>query len=156
MCSSVIIRPVDHAHCSWVVKFGHAVVALRESQQDCYNPYQGNHNLCRGGGEAGLQRVDDGHVPWRRQQGLDIHICPLHRNLMFNSQQHKKTDWLHRGSSLYRNLRHKWFKVKQYFLYEKIRVFSLCMSDKDGIQNAIKERSDCWEPSLSCKIGAEM
>ncbi len=92
MCSSVIIRPVDHAHSSWVVKSRHAVVALRESQQDCHNPYQGNHNLRRGGGEAGLQGVDDGHVPRRRQQGLDIHIYPLHRNLMFNSQQHKKPD----------------------------------------------------------------
>lgn len=63
MFSSVVVRPVDHAHGPGVVKSGHTVVALRESQADGHYPNQGDHNLCRGGGEAGLQRVDDGHVP---------------------------------------------------------------------------------------------
>lgn len=63
MCSSVVVRPVHHAHGSGVVESRHTVVALRESQREGYNPNQGDHNLCRGGGEAGLQWVDDGHVP---------------------------------------------------------------------------------------------
>lgn len=54
MCSSIIIRPVDHADRSRIVEPGHTVVALRESQCKCHNPNHTNHNLGGGGGEAGL------------------------------------------------------------------------------------------------------
>lgn len=62
MFSSIVVRPVDHADGSGVVKPRHAVVALRESQWDGYNPNESNHNLGGGGGETWLQWVDDGHV----------------------------------------------------------------------------------------------
>lgn len=63
MFSPIVVRPVHHADRPGVVKSRHAVVALRESQTDCHHPNQGNHHLCRGGGEPWLQWVDDGHVP---------------------------------------------------------------------------------------------
>ena len=87
MFSSIVVRPVDHAHGPRVVKSGHTVVALRESQADGHYPNQCNHNLCRGGGEAGLQGVDDGHVPERGQKHFvhsylsDVYLTGTYRNL---------------------------------------------------------------------------
>lgn len=63
MLSSIVAGPVHHADGPGVVEYRHAVVALRESQTDGNHPNQANHHLSRGGGEAWLQGVDDGHVP---------------------------------------------------------------------------------------------
>lgn len=99
MCSSIIVRPVDQAHRPGVVKSRHAVVALRESQTDGHNPNQSNYNLCRGGGEAGLQGVDDGHVPERRRfkKKLDSFMPLLHGVRHLTHRTIKKPEWLYKG-----------------------------------------------------------
>lgn len=61
----LFVRPLHHADGPRRVEPGAGEEALGEGQGAGHRPDDGDHYLCGGGGQPGLQGMNDGHVPIR-------------------------------------------------------------------------------------------